>query len=117
MLTEQHVKETLNGDKLMRFNELNLSDLRLTFPLPPHLASKCAHSLSLQWELTHTENPRTVGLFAVFGFIKLSLNRTGVSGLSRTVLFLGNFDGNAPKLVIILSKLWPAVLIVDPSAF
>lgn len=63
MLTEQHVKETLNGDKLMRFNELNLSDLRLTFPLPPHLASKCAYSLSLQWELTHTkklENSRSI---------------------------------------------------------
>lgn len=104
VLTEQHVKETLNGDKLMHFNEVNLSDLKLTFPLPPHLASKRAHSPSLQWELIQTEILRTVGLFAPSGFIKLSLNQTGVSRLSRTVFVLGNFDGNAPKLVIILSK-------------
>lgn len=44
--TEQHVKETLNRDKLMRFYGVNLSDLRLSFPLPAHLDRKRAESLS-----------------------------------------------------------------------
>lgn len=82
----------------MRFYEVNLSDLRLTFPLPPHLASKRSHLLSFQWELTRTENLRAVGLFAVLGFIKLSLNET-VEQVEQDILLL-----NSPKLVIILSK-------------
>lgn len=56
-LTDRHVRETLSRDKLMRFYGVDLSDLRLSFPLPAHLDGERARSRAFSWEL-----PRTRGM-------------------------------------------------------
>lgn len=100
--TDRHVRETLNRDKLMPFYGVNLSDLRLSFPLPAHLHGKRARSRAFSWELTRTigmancsnvtrGDALTCGTCATFGVMKLPLS--SMSEVSLQQLFPGPLYG------------------------